>query len=194
MSVAYDITHRVIREKGVLRACDFERELNSHNWLSIYAGLFVKPGAPRLFVRGPKTFATELAAHRHRSGIIGLESALWVAKLLPAEPTPVCLVVHRGVRPSRFSDPPIEYHWSNTEDDGAKDLRIFNIVARVHSVERALLDILRTRPPELWPSIPLERLDLERLARLASQLRARGPLSAWLAAQKGAAPLAPGGP
>ncbi len=190
IKVASDIIWKTLGDKGVLRARDFQSTLNSHNWIEFYGKLWVEEVAPRLHLeRVYPALPTELAVHRHRGSVIGLESALWVAKLLPEEPIPVRLVVRRGVRPSRFDNPSIEYHWSNTADPAMARMPVFHYRVPAHSVERALIDILRTRPPELWPMLPLDKLNLERLLQLGSQLRALARLSAWLERQK-AAPAA----
>jgi hypothetical protein len=180
---AVDLVDELIAKRGVVRACDFERELNSHNWLKVYP-FPLKKVAPRIhcsfFSAAP---TTAVATARTRGSVIGLESALWVSGLIPAEPLPVQIVVPRGSRRSRFIDPPIEYHWSDTPDPGTFEKTLWDIPVRVHSPTRALVDVIRIRPPERWPRLAPGAFSEPELLELARVLRAVGKVSDWISAQ-----------
>jgi hypothetical protein len=187
--VAIDVIEAALRARGVVRPRDFDRPLNSHNWVNIPTGVSMARWAPALFGPiGERPHDTALASFRGHCPVVGFESALWIAGYILEEPRPVQLVVPRGSRKTRHSEPPIEFHWSDVRDDEEHERDLYGIRVRVHSPARALVDIVRTRAPQNWPQIDPRLFPRERVLRLASQLRAARLLSAWLAAQTRGAP------
>jgi hypothetical protein len=180
ISAAYDVVKERLRVAGVVRHRDFEPKLNTHNWLNVYS-FSVSEAAPRLWVSDAKHVSiTALASARFSTGVIGLESALFFSKLIKDEPLPVRIVLPRGARKSRFTEPPVEYHWSNVEDPHLIQVFFKGIFVRVYSPARALLDILRMRPPEQWPALPRTAVPEVELWELARTLQAEELVKRWL--------------
>jgi hypothetical protein len=165
--------------------------MNTHNWVNILRHS-LQEAAPMIFTSDWQTPSpTALAPARHRGSILGLESALYVLGLIQQEPLPVRLVIPRGLKPSRFKDPPIEYHWSSTPDPRARELWFQGIRVCVHSLERAVIDILRAREPNLWPVLWREDVSEAAIMLLAAPLRATTLVTAWIERLQPKPPPAP---
>ena len=189
--LAWDIAAAVFADRGVLRPRDFDPQLNSHHWVHLPFCMSIEQRAPHLYTPwNVHPSQTALASCRGHGAVIGLESALWIAGHLLEEPLPVQIVVPRGSRATRFKDPPIDFHWSDTPDDEAYERRLDEVRVTVHSPARALVDILRIRPPKDWPPLDPRLFPMERVLRLGPQLRALARINAWVEARTRAATAA----
>lgn len=195
---AFTCVEEALRKSGVVRPRDFQAQMNSHSWPKDDR-LNLTEVAPGVWIPHGRTIcATALAQTLVPLAVLGLESALWAHRLLRSEPSPVQLILPRGARASLKPAPPMEFHWSATPPDQLRSLRLDGVPTRAHTVERALVDIVRLHLPERWPR--LEDLDWavgaqlvcrEELLSLASRLRALAPVSAWLSRQPLAQPAQP---
>jgi hypothetical protein len=194
--VAQRCVDAALSERGFVRPRDFQTRMNSHNW--IHERPFqLQEVVPHIWVpKGREVAMTALAFACVDNSIVGLESALWVMRVLQTEPSPAQLVIPRHGRASRRTTPAMEFHWSDVADEDVREMRVTGIPLKVHSPVRALVDIIRLRPAEQWPSLredlawaaSLELFSFPAMLALASKLRCRESVSAWISSQ---APTSP---